>query len=47
MKERSKNMKKKKKKKSVINRTFVVGKSSITITKKCIKIKTPKLVIVQ
>lgn len=45
MKERSKNMKKKKK--SVINRTFVVGKSSITITKKGIKIKTPKLVIVQ
>ena len=43
MKERSKNMKKK----SVINRTFVIGKSSITITKKCIKIKTPKLVIVQ
>ena len=43
MKERSKDMKKK----SVINRKIVIGKSSITITKKCIKIKTPKLVIVQ
>ena len=42
-----KSMEPNKKEQSKNNRSFVIGKSSIAITKKYIKIKTPKLVIVQ
>lgn len=36
---------KNKKEQSEINRSIVVGKSSVTIAKKSITIKTPKLII--
>ena len=41
MKERSKNMKKK----SEINRSYVIGNSKMTLTKKGIEIQSPKVVI--
>lgn len=33
------------KKKSVINRSFVIGNSKMTVTKKGIKLQSPKIVI--
>lgn len=41
MKERRKHMKKK----SVINRSFVIGNSKMTVTKKRITIQSPKVAI--
>lgn len=36
---------KNKKEQSIINRSFVIGKSSITITRKSINIQSPKVII--
>ena len=47
MLKRGESMEPNKKEQSLNNRSIVIGKSRITITKKAIKIETPKLIIHQ